>query len=179
MRCPACRRAFSCQDGDDWTSLDCPGCGQGIRLTEELAPPSDGDGTIRIAHFELEARVGQGGFGTVWRARDGRLDRIVAVKIPRRGRLMGEAEIEGFLHEARVAAQLRHPGIVTVHEIGREHGTVYIVSDFIDGQSLSRDGIDHELSVEEVAATLATVCRALHEAHELGVTHRDLKPQNI
>ena len=79
--------------------------------------------------------MGAGQFGRVWRAQDTELDRTVAIKLPHNQYLSGE-EAGFFLHEARSAAQLNHPNIVTVHEVGRHEDTVYIVSEFIDGLSL-------------------------------------------
>ena len=90
----------------------------------------------RLGRFEIVSRVGIGGFGTVWKARDTELDRTVAMKIPRKGQLDRD-EVEQFLHEAKTAAQLRHPNIVPVHEIGREGDTIFIVSDLVRGVSLS------------------------------------------
>lgn len=87
-------------------------------------------------HFNLVEEVGVGAFGSVWRAHDTKLDRTVAVKIPRSGQV-NATDAEDFLREARSAAQLKHPNIVSVHEVGRDNGQTYIVSDFIEGLPLS------------------------------------------
>ena len=117
----------------------CPSCDSRISLTAEeaaLLDVSNGQATpSQIAHFELLDMLGEGAFGTVWKARDTELDRIVAIKIPRSGQVDRSAR-SIFLKEARAAAGLRHPHIVSVHEVGVEAGTVYIVSDFIDGLPL-------------------------------------------
>jgi WD40 repeat protein/serine/threonine protein kinase len=131
-----------------------------------------------VAHFELLEMVGQGGFGSVWRARDLNLDRIVAVKVPRHQDLSPE-EVDRFLREAKAAAQLRHPNIVGVHEVGQHSGTVYIVSDFVRGQTLSDWLKSTRPSPNRVAALCSTICEAIHHAHEAGIVHRDLKPGNI
>ena len=107
-----------------------------------------------IGRFELVARLGVGGFGTVWKARDPELDRTVALKIPRRGQLRAE-EIDFFFREARAAAQLRHPNIVAVYEIGREDDTVFIVSDFVRGVTLSEWMKTQKPSVREAAELCA------------------------
>ena len=114
----------------------------------------------------------------MWKAHDTELDRAVAIKIPRRGQL-SPAELEAFVREARMAAQLHHPNIVSVHEVGREAETIFIVSDLVRGVSLTDwlSGGPHSLK------TIAEICRiaaeALHHAHQHGVIHRDLKPSNI
>ena len=122
--------------------------------------------------------MGAGAFGSVWKARDKELDRTVSVKIPRKGQL-DETETEQFLREARSAAQLKHPGIVAVHEVGREDGQVYIVSDFVEGVPLSSQLTAGHSTVHEAATLCAKIAEALHHAHEQGVIHRDLKPGNI
>ena len=119
-----------------------------------------------------------GGFGAVWKAFDSELERTVAIKIPRKDRISA-ADVEQFLHEARVAAQLSHPHIVTIHEIGRWEDLHYIVSDFIDGTSLTDWIKRHKPKRLEAAKLCALIARALHEAHECGIVHRDLKPGNI
>ena len=114
----------------------------------------------------------------MWKARDTKLDRIVAVKVPRRGQIEG-AEAEMFIREARAAAQVEHPGVVGVHEVGREDGTLYIVSDFIDGCSLKDWLTGRQLTPKEAAELCAKIAEALHVAHEAGVIHRNLKPGNV
>jgi len=111
-------------------------------------------------------------------ARDDELDRDVAIKIPRKGQLNGD-EAERFLREARAAAQLRHPNIVSVHEVGRDEETVYVVSDYINGVTLSDWLTGQQLTARESADLCAKIAEALHHAHEMGIVHRDLKPGNI
>ena len=132
----------------------------------------------KVGRFELLERLGRGGFGTVWKARDTELDRIVAVKIPRKGQLT-PAEVEHFLREARTAAQLTHPNIVAIHEVGRDGDTIYIVTDLVHGVPLSDWLARCRPSVREAAELCRKIAEALHHAHEMGVVHRDLKPQNI
>ena len=111
-------------------------------------------------------------------SRDVDLDRTVAVKIPRKGQLDPQ-ETEQFLREARAAAQLRHPGIVSVHEVGREKDTVFIVSDLVDGVTLADRLTAQPFSSREAAELCAKVADALQHAHDAGVIHRDLKTGNI
>jgi serine/threonine protein kinase/WD40 repeat protein len=131
-----------------------------------------------IGKFELSECVGVGSFGTVWRAHDTELDRQVAIKIPRAGHSTQE-ETEQFLREARTAAQLRHPNIVSVHEIGRVDGRLYIVSDFVDGITLSELIAQGRVSMRQAVRLTVTLANAIHFAHERGIIHRDLKPSNI
>ncbi len=103
-----------------------------------------------IGRFKLEERLGAGGFGTVWKARDPDLDRVVAIKIPRQNQ-RAPTDVEQFYREARAAAQLRHPNIVPVYEVGRDGNQVFIVSDIIHGESLSRWLIDRRSNSQDVA----------------------------
>ena len=97
---------------------------------------------------------------------------------PRRGQIAGP-DAEMFIREARAAAQVKHPGVVGVYEVGREDGTLYIVSDFIDGCSLKDWLSGRQLTPREAAELCAKIAEALHVAHEAGVIHRDLKPGNV
>jgi serine/threonine protein kinase len=132
----------------------------------------------KLGRFELIERIGVGGFGSVWKARDKELDRTVAIKIPRAVGMTPEQQ-EKFFREARAAAQLRHPSIVSVHEVGRDGDSVYIVSDFVRGVTLGDWLTGQKLTSREAAELCAKVADALHHAHEQGVVHRDLKPANI
>lgn len=176
IRCPHCQHAVEIVGDSEISGASCPSCGSGIDLmpeTEAYTPSSRS-----IGHFTLLEQVGQGGFGTVFKARDTKLDRLVAVKIPRRDQI-GPEDYEMFLREARAAAQLRHANIVAVHEVGCADNTLYIVSDFIRGATLADRLTAGPLSVQRAASLLAEVADALHHAHETGVIHRDLKPSNI
>ncbi len=122
-----------------------------------------------IAHFKLSKQLGQGGFGAVWLARDTELERDVAIKIPRGSRLKPE-EQERFLREARAVAQLKHPNIVNVHEVGKEGDLVYVVSDYIEGMSLSEWLSDQQLTARESAELCAKIACVRGHAHESGIT---------
>jgi len=184
VRCPHCHNPIELVDDDALEEITCPSCGSKFTLAvDETLDYQAGTGTEaerrrRIGHFELTERLGVGGFGAVWKARDTQLDRIVAVKIPRSGNI-GREETEQFLREARTAAQLQHPNIVSVHEVGVEDDTIFIVSDFIEGESLDKRLAERRLSRRESAKLCVKVAEALHYAHEQGVIHRDLKPANI
>ena len=106
------------------------------------------------------------------------MDRLVAIKIPRQ-RHLEPAEVEKFLREARAAAQLRHPNIVSVFEVGREDDLIYIVCDFVEGVSLAEWLTGKRVSPREAARLCRKIASALEHAHEQGVIHRDSKPGNI
>jgi eukaryotic-like serine/threonine-protein kinase len=132
----------------------------------------------RIKHFELLSIVGEGGFGTVWRARDTVLRRDVAVKVPRKDRMQW-VNLPLFLREARAAAHLRHPNIVAIHEVGEDDSSAFIVSDFVDGCSLKTWLKTAHMSSTEAALLIGKLAAAAHHAHEHGIVHRDLKPANV
>jgi len=179
IRCPHCHQPIELVDDDPSGDMTCESCGSGFNLASDgETVADDGSHSKTIAHFTLVDRLGQGAFGSVWKALDTELDRTVAIKIPRKDQL-DSAEAEQFLREARAAAQLRHPNIVPVHEVGREDGTLYIVSDFIEGLSLADWLTGQQLTTREAAELCVTIAEALHHAHEAGVIHRDLKPANI
>jgi hypothetical protein len=178
IRCPLCRHAFAIRSDAELNGIICPTCQNRFSLAGDDRESIRAAAVATIAHFELLERVGMGGFGTVWKAHDTQLDRVVALKIPRQGRL-GSDEVDDFLHEARIAARLQHRHIVRVFEIGRDQDTVYIVSEFMDGRSLAVWSAAHRPTAVEVAQLVVHVCRAVDYAHQQGVIHRDLKPGNI
>jgi len=178
IRCPLCHEPLEIAADQSLDDVQCSACRGRFGLAGDDPNFKQQKAVTQIGHFELLERLGMGGFGTVWKARDTRLERIVALKIPR-SRQLNEAEVEEFLHEARVAARLRHPHIVSVHEIGRDGDAVYIVSDLVDGVSLDKFKATKKLTHGETAKLLASICDALHFAHEAGIVHRDLKPGNI
>jgi serine/threonine protein kinase len=133
----------------------------------------------RVGKFQLLQRVGVGGFGAVWKARDEELDRLVALKLPHAGTLETREDRERFLREARASAQLHHPNIVTIHEVATLDGMPAIVSDFVTGVTLSDFLQAHRLTFRESADLVAQLAKGLDYAHTRGIVHRDVKPSNI
>lgn len=179
IRCPHCHNPVALVDDDPSGDVQCDSCGSGFNLAGDIDTlRDDGSQGRSLGHFQLQQCLGQGAFGSVWKARDTELDRTVAIKIPRADRV-AENEAEMFLREARAAAQVRHSNIVSVHEVGREDGQIYIASDYVDGASLDQWIEASPPTVHEAVDLCVRIAEALHEAHEAGVVHRDLKPQNI
>jgi tRNA A-37 threonylcarbamoyl transferase component Bud32 len=178
VRCPNCHAPTSVATDSALTELVCSSCGSNFSLVDNDAASRQAPPLAHMGRFELIARVGMGAFGSVWKARDKQLDRTVAIKIPRQSTMTAE-EQEKFFREARAAAQLHHPNIVSVHEVGRDGDSLYIVSDFVHGVTLYDWLIGQQLISREAAELCAKIAAALHHAHEQGVIHRDLKPANI
>ena len=158
----------------------CPACGSSFRPEQDSTVAwTSSRGPRTIGKFELIEAVGSGGFGTVYKARDARLDRTVAIKIPRSGNLADRADLDRFLREARSVARLRHSAIVPVHEVGEHEGVPYLVSEFVQGLTLTDVLSARRLPPHQAAELVAAVADALQYAHEQGVVHRDVKPSNI
>jgi WD40 repeat protein len=164
--------------GEQPPEMVCQECGSSFRV-ESLSQPTTQEAAQRRGRFQLLERVGQGGFGAVWRARDTVLERIVALKVPHASLLTSAECVARFEREARAAAQLRHPGIVRLYEVAALDGVPVLVSDFIEGVPL-KDLLEvKRLTFREAAALVAEAAEALDYAHGMGLVHRDIKPGNI
>jgi predicted ATPase len=128
--------------------------------------------------YEVIARLGAGGMGVVYKARDERLGRVVALKFLPAEYARDPERLAQFQHEARTASALNHPHICTIHDLGEHDGRPFIVMEFVEGQTL-RDMIGSRPAVEEVARLVGQAARALAVAHAAGVVHRDIKPENL
>jgi len=178
IRCPHCSNAVELLADAEVDNVECESCGSYFSLVDDPAQASEAPSLETFGRFDLLSRLGVGGFGAVWKARDTELDRVVALKIPRKGQL-NQREAEQFLREARAAAQLRHPHIVPVFEVGRERDTLFIVSEYVRGVTLSEWMVNGQHSAREIISLCVPIAQALHAAHMEGVVHRDLKPANV
>jgi TolB-like protein/Flp pilus assembly protein TadD len=135
---------------------------------------------MRLGPYEVEDLIGSGGMGEVYRARDTRLGRDVAIKVLPPA-FAGDAErLKRFEREARAAAALNHPNVVTVHDVGAVEGAPYVVMERLEGETLRRRlGKEEPPPLSLVLDCAAQVARGLSAAHEKGIVHRDLKPENL
>ncbi len=138
-----------------------------------------------LGDYELFEELGKGGMGVVYRARQRKANRIVALKLIRPDRLSGLSEVsrakivERFRKEAQAAARLQHDNLVTVFEVGEIDGCHYFSMQYVEGGSLADKLRTGPLDNQQAAAFIEPICRAVHAAHLVGVLHRDIKPQNI
>jgi TolB-like protein len=145
-------------------------------LTTTPTPLSPGE---RLAHYRIVRKIGAGGMGEVYRARDERLERDVAIKVLPATSFDDPAARARLVREARAAAGLNHPHICTVHEVGEASGKTYIAMELVEGEPLSAQVTAGALRVEHVVRYGAQLAGALAHAHERGVVHRDLKSANV
>ena len=147
-----------------------------------FVPPAVAALATHFPQLEILELVGQGGMGAVYKARQPKLDRIVALKILSSERETGisDAEFaERFQREARALARLNHPDIVAVYDFGQAGGFHYLLMEFVDGLTLRQLLRTRKLSPEEALTIVPKICEALQFAHEHGIVHRDIKPENI
>ena len=136
----------------------------------------------KLAHYEILAPIGQGGMGRVYRARDSRLEREVAIKLLAAQFTQDETRVSRFIREAKAASGLNHPNIITVHEIGESQGEVlthFIVTELVEGQTLRALIKSQQLTAALALDYTIQITGALIAAHKAGIVHRDIKPENV
>lgn len=133
----------------------------------------------QIPGYDIEAVLGRGGMGVVYRARHAALNRTVAIKMPLAGPFASAAERHRHMREAQAVAALRHPNIITVHDVGEVEGRPYFTMEFIEGQDLGTKLSNIPQPARDAAALVATLADATECAHRAGIIHRDLKPANV
>ena len=173
--CPSCGSPI-----EDGGTVDySPGCGSWGSPGDEPTPPAtSAPKPMTVGRFVLGEWLGGGGYGDVFRAFDPRLERDVALKVLKGAKLDSKAA-ERFLREARAAAKLDHPNIVTLHDAGQDDGRLWIAYRLIEGRTLSQLRDDRSRDTRAAVELVRDLADALDHAHERGVTHRDLKPANI
>ncbi len=167
-----------CQEGFDSSlvSKQCPACGNDVPVEniEQVELPA-----VQIGRFHIRGTAGQGAFGTVYKAWDPELHRIVALKVPRQGHRMSPDDLERFHREARLTLKLHHDYIVRIFEVCKLGNVPFLVCEFVPGRTLA-DFIEDEKPQPRMAASItAAIARGLGHAHAQGVIHRDVKPSNI
>ncbi|MEC9093148.1 MAG: serine/threonine-protein kinase [Planctomycetota bacterium] len=159
----------------------------GIHNSDERAPSLDSADEPRspdsesslIGGYRILEEIDRGGMGIVFKAHDIQLNRTVALKVIRSGRLASESDVQRFRSEAQAAAKLDHPGIVPVYEVGTENGQPYFSMAFVEGETLDSFQLRNRLSIEDSCSLVREIAIAIDHAHENGLIHRDLKPANI
>jgi predicted Ser/Thr protein kinase len=171
--CPACllKRGFATSTGAGEPN------NQGART--EYMPPPPAELARYFPELEILELIGRGGMGVVYKARQKRLDRVVALKILPPSVSHSPAFAERFSREAKALARLTHPNIVTVHDFGQADGLFYFLMEFVDGMSLRQLLNTAKITPKEALAIVPQICDALQYAHDKGIVHRDIKPENI
>jgi TolB-like protein/Tfp pilus assembly protein PilF/predicted Ser/Thr protein kinase len=181
MKCPKCQADIS----ED--SHFCSKCGMPLKNKDELfisqtktiQKPALSSDTVIAGKYKIIEKLGEGGMGVVYKAKDTRLKRPVALKFFPAELTKDEAAKKRFIQEAQAAAALEHPNICTVYEIDEADGQTFIAMSYIEGQSLKDKLKDGPLDIDEAKEIALQVAEGLKEAHEKGIVHRDIKPANI
>ena len=134
---------------------------------------------MNYGRYQVTKEAGKGSMGIVYEARDPEIGRVVAIKVLRQGLASNEGVAKRFLREAKAIGRLSHPHIVSIYDTGEERGDVYIAMEFVEGRPLSEVSGEGRLPLEQALDLGVQVAEALHYAHERGVVHRDIKPDNI
>lgn len=197
LGCAKCGQTFNSGSAENDEPVDCPECGYKVSLQDLLTMSFDNaeasglDSEIaacfadeplqpgdQLNHFKVIRELGKGGFGTVYEAFDSELDRRVALKVPNRTNLSKD-QAQVFQREARLAAQLNDSNIVSVFEVGRAKGRIFIVSELIRGSTLRAWAKKRKRNEDEIASIMNTIASSMDRAHRSEIVHRDLKPGNI
>src|SRR5215831_18789176 len=133
----------------------------------------------KLGPYEIVALIGAGGMGEVYRARDTRLDRTVAIKVLNCSVASSPELKQRFEREARVISRLNHPHICTLHDVGHHGGTDFLVMEYLEGETLAQRLSKGSLALPDLLKIAIDVLDGLEQAHRAGVVHRDLKPGNV
>lgn len=160
--------------GTSWMDKPVNGGGEDPPVSDN--PPSDAPPRTLVNRYRLDQKVAEGGFAQVWKGYDLELLRTVAVKMPKPSHI---GAVDSFMAEARRVARLKHPGIVPVHDVGKDGDDFFIISEFVEDGSLGDRLKQRPIPPEQSCRWLADIADALDYAHKNGVIHRDIKPANI
>ncbi len=154
-----------------------------IPLAVNRQSPTEGEASGITEHsfgkYEIIEEIARGGMGIIYKARDPDLDRELALKVLIAGEGASEELLKRFIREAKAAARIRHPNVVPVHDVGHVKSQYYFTMDFIEGVSFDQIFSSKWMPVEEMAAHMRNIAKALAMAHSMGIVHRDIKPANI
>ncbi len=134
---------------------------------------------MKYGRYEIVEELGRGTMGVVYKAHDPQIDRMVALKVLRPDRVVSQDFVLRFLREAKAIGRISHPSIVTVYDVGQDHGTIYIAMEYLEGRPLNEVIKGRTVPVAEAVGMCTQVAEALGYAHSRGITHRDIKPSNI
>jgi serine/threonine protein kinase len=183
-QCPSCGAELPANAPQDL----CPKClllgvaaltETGIPLEHRPSPPSLDAVQAAFTQLEIVELIGQGGMGAVYKARQSKLNRFVALKILPEAMARDPAFAERFAREGQMLARLNHPNIVTIHDFGQAGGFFYLLMEYVDGVNLRQAMQAGRFTPEQALAIVPMICEALQYAHDEGVLHRDIKPENI
>jgi len=180
-QCPKCNT----KNPDD--SKYCKECASPLKpsadvsVTKTIKTPAKGisKGIIIAGKYQIIQKLGEGGMGVVYKAKDKKLDRFVALKFLSSDLIKDKEAKKRFIQEAKAAAALEHPNICTVYEVDKTDGQTFIAMSYIEGQSLKDKFSEGPLDVDETKGIALQIAEGLKEAHEKGIVHRDIKPANI
>src|SRR6266567_3051617 len=133
----------------------------------------------KLGRYEIRSKIGEGGMGEVYRARDEKLNRDVAIKVLPASLSQDQDRLRRFEQEAQAAGALNHPNILAVHDVGMHDGSPYVVSELLEGEELREQLNDGSLPQRKALDYAQQIAQGLAAAHERGITHRDLKPENL
>ncbi len=140
---------------------------------------TSGSAKVGLGHYRIESKLGEGGMGVVYKARDTRLDRAVAIKVLPQEAVADADRKNRFVREAKAASALNHPGIITIYDIGNVDGVDFIAMEYVAGSTLADLLRSRSLRLSEALKYAVQIADALSAAHEAGIVHRDLKPANV
>src|ERR1017187_3230896 len=132
-----------------------------------------------ISHYEIVEQLGEGGMGVVYKARDARLNRFVAIKVLPHDKVADAERKRRFIQEAQAASALNHPNIITIYDIGQADGVDFIAMEYVAGKTLDRLIPKNGMRLAEALKYAVQIANALARAHAAGIVHRDIKPSNV